>query len=189
MQRINSKTLLTVALLLISSFILAGTILPNAIGEPQIDEMDATGPAENVIKNVTIDVDNFDASAYISAERLDGNGNVIGFVEASVSAYKSNDDIVYYSASAYSSVQGCDENQMPNSARANAWVKVPGNPRAHDQGGPGDSWINSSGPSYQSAYDSNNQNLNEAGNERLMAAAGLQIHGPRLGVKIIVSGV
>ena len=135
LKKMNSKRRLTIALLLISGFVFALTILPHAIGDPQIDEMGASGPAENVIETVTIDVDNFYASAYICAERLDGNGNVIGSVDASVSAYKSDDNIVYYCASAYSSVQGCDENQMPNSARANAWVNVPGNPTMHDQGG------------------------------------------------------
>lgn len=189
LKKMNSKRSLTIALLLMSGFVFALTILPHAIGEPRIDEMGASGPAENVIKTVTIDRENFSASAYIFAERLDGNGNVIGSVDASVSAYKSDDDIVYYSASAYSSVQGCDENGMPNSARANAWVKVPGNPKMHDQGGRGDTWIDSCCTSYQSAYDSSNQNLFDAGNEGLRAAAALQIQGPRLSVKIVVLGV
>lgn len=188
MQRISSKTLLTVALLLMSSFILAVTMLPNAIGEPRIEEMNANGPAENVVENVTIDEDDFSASAYISAERLDANDNVIGSVSAYVSASLHNDR-VYYSASAYSSVQGCDENQMPNSGRANAWVDVPQNAPAHDQGGPGDTWIDSCGISSQSAMDSSTEDLFEAGNEKLKASAALQINGPRLSVKIVVAGV
>ena len=73
--------------------------------------------------------------AYL-AERLDDDGNVVGSVSVSAGAsLDAGNQQVSYWGSAYSSVSGCDENQMPHTGMANAWVKVPGK-RQHMTPGP-----------------------------------------------------
>ena len=193
MKKIRTNPQLAIAVLLIGGFILAGTILPNAIGDPTVEW---TRDAENISESEDIDIDfeNGRGSAYvsISGERLDDNGNQVGYVYVSAGASldAGNQEVTYW-ANANSGVVGCDENQNPHTGMANALVKVPGNLTAHDLGGEGDSLVNACCTSSMSAYDSNTLGFVGLGNRVLRASAAISVHGhgPRIRVGVIVRGI
>ena len=196
MQKVSLKSLVTIALVLSCGFMFAVIILPNAIGEDDEPVVSWTEDAENISKSqdVNIDFENGtgSASVSISGERLDDDGNVVGSVSVSAGAsLDAGNQQVSYWGSAYSSVSGCDENQMPHTGMANAWVKVPGKETAHDSGGPGDSLVNACCESSVGAYDYNTLGFVGLGNRVLKASAAISVHshGPRITVGVIVTGI
>ena len=138
---------------LVGGFVLVGTLLPKAIGANI--SFTISGPTSNLSWDPGADWDNHNvySGVYISADRIGNNGSVIGSLSVSGGRYPIfNEDGLLtdheYVASAYAGGA---------KGRANAWVQVPDNERAHDQNPNGDedvNWNNPNIPDSMSASDS-----------------------------------
>lgn len=155
MKNFKSPQLLA-ALLLISGFVFAATVLPNAIGANI--EIIIDGPAANPWSYVDDTWDDHEvySGIYIGAGRIGNNGEIIGLLSVTGGRYpiwgqRGQDWIVTdheYVASAYAGGA---------KGSADAWVQVPQNDRAHDQQGAGFAPVNWNDPNMDSgmdAYDS-----------------------------------
>lgn len=153
MQRISSKTLLTVALLLIGGYALGGIILPKAIGANI--SFTIKGPASNLSWDPGADWDdhNVSSSIYIMADRIGNNGNIIGTLSVSGSRspiFNEDDELTDHSYTASASAYGAK-------GKANALVQVPGKEVAHDEVKGADAavnWNNPNIPDGMTAWDS-----------------------------------
>ena len=199
LKKMNAKIRLAIVLLLMGGFV-ALTILPHAIGHigehnpVAVPEINGDPDFEQTYEDINIDFENGTgyASVGVYAERHDADGNIVGTASASAGASLdvANKEVSYW-ASAFSGVYGCDENQMPHTGSANAWAKVPGNPVAHDAGGPGDSGVEACAIYYMSAYDSTTLGFGALGHRVVKAGAGIKVHGhgPRISVELKVSDI
>lgn len=182
MQRLKSRALLTIALLLVGGFVFGGIVLSTAIGDVGFQ---FSGSLSNLNWDPGAGWDNPNATAscYAMADYLDADGNVIGTLSVSGSRSPSGENHVSYSASA--SAYGAN-------GSANAWVRVPGKGIAHDQGGPGDSPVNWNDPNLpdgMSAWDSCRRNKHGVGLRSMSASAALSANGARVRVGFTASDI
>lgn len=183
MQRISLKTLLTLALLLISVFAFVVTILPNAIGDPVVDT-DASPDLVDVFEDQFVDEDNDAAAVWLSGYHVDLDGDRVGSVSTYVGASLVNENDLYCYADASSGLSDEDIN-----ARANAWVKVPDKLRKSHPHGNGDVDIGVDHLiSSISAWDSNTINAELVPGKAMRASAALKTAGkPRVSVRIDIT--
>lgn len=188
MQRLKSKALLAIALLLVGGFVLAGTLLPKAIGADI--SFTINGPTSNLSWDPGADWDdhNVYSGVYISADRIGNNGEVIGSLSVSGGRYpifNEDEELTNheYVASAYA---GGAKGQ------ANAWVEVPGNGRAHDQRGRGDAPVNWNNPNIDSSMNASDSCIRWEWGAGLRSMAGSAAHsaeGARVTIGFSASGI
>ena len=200
LQKVSPKSRIAIALLLISGFVLALTILPHAIGHvaehiPDVDtEINGDPEVENVSENVTLNPNNGTgyASITVYAERHDDNSNTVGTASATVGAsYNKNAKRASYWVSAVVNIYGCDENQMPLSGSANTWGKVPTLPTVHDKNPDGDVTVDACCLSSIGVYNYIDLGFAQLGHRVAKASAAITVHKyrPRISVKVEVRNI
>jgi len=82
-EKVKSRILLVIVLLLVGGFVLVGTLLPKAIGANI--SFTISGPTSNLSWDPGADWDNHNvySGVYISADRIGNNGSVIGSLSVS----------------------------------------------------------------------------------------------------------
>ena len=183
MKKIKTNPQLAIALFLIGGFVLAGTILPNAIGDPVV-ETTVSPDLVDVFEDEFVDEDTGAAAVWLSGYHEDPNGNRVGSVITYVGASLINENDLYCYADASSGLSDQNIN-----AKANAWVKVPEKQRKNHGHGNGDVDIGVDHLIYSiSAWDSNTINADDAPGKAMRASAALQTAGrPRVSVRIDVT--
>lgn len=169
-------TKLLAALLLISGFVFAATVLPNAIGANISFTIE--GPMDELWWHPGDDWDNHQAysGVYIEASRNGNNGERIANLSCSGGRYpifNQNGELTdhEYVASAYAA--GAE-------GHADAWVEVPENGVTEDQRGAGSDPVNWNDPNnddYMSASDSNVLPKEDTGTRSMSAEASYQAVG------------
>lgn len=188
MKKFKSTKLLA-ALLLISGFVFAATVLPNAIGANI--EFIIEGPVGNLYWYLDDDWDNHKAYSgiYISGSRLANNGETIGQMVCSGGRYPIFDqdgELTHheYVASAYAA---------GGEGHADAWVEVPDNGTTEDQGGAGFDPVNWNDPNVDdnmSASDSIVHSEKDTGTRSMSAEASYEAVGDaRVTVGFSASGI
>lgn len=191
MPRLKSKALLAVALLLVGGFVLAGTMLPKALGANI--SFTIQGPTSNLSWDPGADWDDHSvySGVYISADRIGKNGSIIGILSVSGGRYPiwgqvGQDWVVTdheYVASAYASGA---------KGKANAWVNVPDKPRKHDQRGPGEHPVNWNNPNIDDSMSASDSSVRWAWGTGLRSMSGSAAHGAegdRITIGFSASGI
>lgn len=182
MRKLKSKSLFAIALLLLSGFVLGGTLLSKAIGANISFTID--GPASNLWWDPGANWDNHKAysGVYIYASRIGNNGEIIGTLGVSGGRYPIfNEDEELTKHEYVACAYACGAK-----GRANAWVQVPGKGKAHDQGGPGDA------PVINSCMDASDSCIRWAWGAGLRSMSGSAAHsaeGARVTIGFSASGI
>ncbi len=183
LKKVHSKNGPTIALLLVGAFLFTTTILPKAIGVPEVT-FEHSDNLENKYQDLFVDRENGTAAAWLSGYRVH-NGLQIGHVATYIGASlvrQNNQDFIYYYADASSGIVHSNFN-----GRANAWVKVPDKPRV---GLGADRNLGKGFPiTHISEWDSNTINKNLVGGKSMTASAALSAKQARVTVKIRARGI